>query len=150
MTSIHTEVLQNQQFGFILDDNERPAIEFEGKQYNDMTDLVKAAPALSDPKNLRQFIHIANFLFTGLDFMIIEDNVQEYQSRYRSNAGKLTREYGIYDVSSLREPYLENGKLIFFAEKNSSGVPYKVICTFPFTSQGARCDYTLLPEAVER
>lgn len=147
-TIVQTEVIQGKRFAFVYEANGRSAIDYEGTQYRNLDELVKKVPTLADPKNLKQFIRIANFLFTGQEFMLIDDPA-EYQKRYRANAGKLTKEYGIYDVSSIKTPYIENGKVIFFAEKNSSGVPYKVICTFPFNSPAAECAYTLLPEKIE-
>lgn len=144
-TIVQTEVISDKKFTLVFDEDGSPAVDFENKHYRKLPELVAKASFLSDPRNLRQFVRIANFLFTGQEFMLIE-NVAEYQKRYRANAGKLTREYGIYDVSSLKDPYVEKGKAIFFAEKNSSGVPYKVICTYPFDDESAECAYTLLPE----
>ena len=84
-------------------------------------------------------------MFTGGDFTLIEKPV-DYKNHYAQTAGKFTHEYGIYDVSSIRRPFIENGKAVFFAEKNSSGVPYKVFVTFPFNDCNAECSYTLLPQ----
>lgn len=143
-TVIQKEVILDKSFTFLNDENSDPAIEFGGQTYKKLADLTGKIPFLSDKKHLKEFVRIANFLFTGQEFAIIDD-VAAYQKRYRANAGKLTSEYGIYDVSSIKDPFLENGKVIFYAEKKSSGVPYKVICTYPYTDENAECAYTLLP-----
>lgn len=141
-TTVSTEEIQKQQFTLAFDDSDQPVIEFQGREYSSLTDLVAATPLLSDAKFLPQYTHIANFLLTGIGFMVIDDPVA-FRRRYEKNAGKLTPEYGVYDISSIREPYIENGKLIFFAENNASGVPYKV--TSPFPMDGSECSYDLLP-----
>lgn len=143
-TAVHSEMINGQKFNLVWEENDQPAVEYKGHAYNSLAELIAAAPFLAESKYLQHYVRVANFLFTGLDFLVIE-NAEEYKQRYLRNAGKLTKEYGIYDPSSIKEPYVENGKLIFFAENNSSAVPYKVISTYPY-QKGGSCDYKLLPQ----
>jgi hypothetical protein len=142
--AIHTELVQGKKFVLVWGLSDQPEIEYQGKNYSSLVDLIADAPFLADPSNLLQYIHIANFLFTGLDFSVIED-AEDYKKRYQTSAGKFIREYGIYDVTSISTPYVEGNNLIFFAENNSSGVPYKAVSTYPY-ARGGNSEYALLPQ----
>jgi hypothetical protein len=147
-SAIHTEMIQDKKFVLVWGSSDQPEIEHEGKTYSSLVDLIADSPFLADSSNLMQYIRIANFLFTGLDFSVIED-AEDYKKRYQANAGKFTREYGIYDASSISKPYVEGNKLIFFAENNSSGVPYKAMSTYPY-ARGGTAEYALLPQALSK
>lgn len=142
---IQTERIKQHSFTFMYEDGQRPLIEYQGESYDQLTELVKKAAVLSDPHYLRQFIKIANFLLRGLQFDVIEDTA-DFQQKYQENANNSPPEYGFYDVSSIHAPEVREGDVIFFAEQNTSGVPYRVTCTYPFTGEFAHYAYSLLKE----
>lgn len=146
MTSIiQQETINNEQFLFIYNENTGQCVEYKGKQYSSLTDLVHDVPFLSDPKNIVAFCKIANFIFRGLEFNFIED-IAKYQKLYHEVFSKILPEYGIYDLTPMQKPKIENGKAVFYVENSGTHVPYHASCTFPFKDKSARYDYELLKE----
>lgn len=145
MTVVTTTINVNQSV-FNLKFDERigePYVEFEGENYADLTKLVNAASFLSDQSNLKSFILIANFLFRGNEFEVIED-IADFQKRYSVIAKRLPH-YGIYDISVVKPPVVKDGLAIFFAEHSTMHVPYRVTCTYPYIGK-AHYNYGLLKE----
>jgi len=138
--------INNQPFVF-KEDEDGQVVEYRGKQYKSLTDLVKDAAFLSDAQYLPSFVKIANFIFKGGEFVVIDD-VAAFKEKYESLIKHFTQ-YGKYETSEIDAPKIDaaKGKAIFFAWRVGSMVPYKVTCTFPYSGPSAEYAYTLLKPA---
>lgn len=107
----------------------------------DYAGLVRAAPALGDPKWLRAYARLVNHLAQGSRFEPIfarEPFEAEYMATYaaedpdeepRPGVIRL-RDFGVPDFAQLEPPVsLEDGTLVFFAKNTFMGIPYRV--SFP-------------------
>ncbi len=121
-------------------------IEFEGQSYTDMQHLQDAAQILSDSKHAKEFAAIANFLFTGLEFEIINDPIS-FKKEYQKIIDVGSNPYGLYDVTQIENAALTNlGTIVFFVQNVVTRVPYKVTCTYPYNGVRPSFSYQLLPE----
>lgn len=145
---VQTETIQQSSFQLKCEEiSGAPLVEYQGKQYCDLTELVKDAGTFNDATYLAEFVRIANFIFKGRQFNVIE-NISDYQEKYKNVYRNRLSEYGIYDTSEIKEPFLKDGKAIFFVEHSTIHVPFRVICTYPFTGNEAKYSYSLLKEIV--
>lgn len=139
----------------LLMNEQVPLAEFQNQMYPHVWLLIQQLPLLSNADYLGEFSQISNFLWKGLEFQIIEQIV-DYQSFYLKQVElekkfpsdvfpyRLT-DYKLFDVSVMHKPLLENGKLIYFVYHISTGLPYRVICPFPYTSPSSLVHYQTLP-----
>ncbi len=117
--------------------------------------LGQQLPIICDPAHIKVFAEISNFLWKGLQFQYIE-NITSYQSFYREQIElerkcpsdifqyRLT-DYKIFDVTVMHEPRLEEGKLSYYVFNASNGLPYRVVCPFPYTAASTLVHYQILP-----
>lgn len=143
-TIVQTEVVNQEKFIFIFEDVKRPSIEYRGVTFYSLAELIQKATFLSDSRYFDQFIRIANFLFRGLEFDVIDD-INEFKKRYQENANHTPPEYGVYDITSMVQPVVTEGKALFFVEKNATGIPYRVVCTYPYADEFSEYSYSLFP-----
>ncbi len=120
-------------------------VRFEGKRYDNLTDLQTDAPLLQDVRHLTQFAIIANFFFTGGEYEFIS-NPASFKKEYKIIQIKNRHPYGVYDSSSIEEPIIQQQVLIFYVKHRPSGVPYKASCSYPFTDKNQVFTYQLLPQ----
>lgn len=149
MTAIMSTVNINQDT-FLLKFDQRtnaPTIEFKGKKYTSLEELLNECPTLANGKNLIQFCKIANFLFRGTEFDVIED-IPQFQKRYPV-ISKVLPQYGVFDITAIKPPEIKNGQLVFYAEHSTMHVPYCVTSTYPFKGEDACYSYSLLKEVFE-
>lgn len=116
-------------------ENSKSVVKLGDKTYTklNLSQLQIDVPLLKEKSHMWQLAVIANFLFTGQNYTVIE-KASEFPSK----------EFGSRDVSQIREPYQSGSEFVFFAERN--GVPYKVTFgPYPFKN-GVKPNYELLPE----
>jgi hypothetical protein len=128
---------------------------FQGQHFAHLWLLVQQIPALSDPIYLQAFAEISNFFWKGQEFEFIT-TISDYQMFYETQVDlerkcpsdifpyRLT-DYKIFDVFTMHEPYLENNQLIYFVYNVSNGLPYRVVCPFPYLSTSTVVHYQILP-----
>lgn len=134
-------------FSLVFDEGARTSyVEYQKKNYRDLVDLVHEVKGLSEVKNLSIFVKIANFMFQGSDFEVIED-IQEFKNRYASFSQHLSQ-YGKYDISEIEGPKIVDGTVVFYVEHQAMHIPYRVTCTYPFEHKNARYCYELLKEII--
>lgn len=151
----HKEVLVGPHIVRLLLRNENPFVEFERQIFSHVWLLSQQLNLLSDSIYLKEFAEIANFLWKGLQFKFIE-NIQEYQNYYIQQIDlekkfptdifpcRLT-DYQIFDVSVMHHPILDEGQLLFFVYQESTNLPYRVVCPFPYISSSTLVHYQVLP-----
>ena len=136
-------------------DGQTPLVECEGLFFSHIWVLVQQLPLLSNLSYLKEFAEISNYLWKGLEFQFIE-SIANYQISYRTQVEfelknpsdvfpyRLT-DFKIFDVSVMQEPYLEEGNLIYYVFQGATGIPYRVVCPFPYTSTSTLVHYQILP-----
>jgi hypothetical protein len=137
---------------FWIEDN-RYLIEYLGRLYSSLEELIENFPSLFDPSNALLLAMVSNFLYGGLDFAVIKD-LRAYKEKYASRmrqeaAGKAEGEftisqYGRFDLSEMHPPEIRSNQLTFYVESSSFGIPYKAICLLPASGRKASCSYSLL------
>lgn len=134
---------------------DKPIAELDQQQYTQLWFLVQNCPLLSDPKYLKEFARISNFFWKGLVFRYV-DSIAEFQHAYHQQIELEKRclgdifpyrltDYKIFDVSVMHEPRLDNGSLYYFVYNTSNGLPYRVVCPFPYTTTSTLVHYQILP-----
>lgn len=139
--------------------DQTPLVGCEDAVYNHVWLLSQYVPHLSDPAYITEFAEIANFLWKGLQFQFI-DQIADYQKFYTEQVElekkyssdvflyRLT-DYKIFDVSVMHTPRLEGGTLFYFVYNTATGLPYRVVCPFPYTSASTLVHYQILPIKTE-
>ncbi len=139
--------------------DQTPVVECEDIFFNHVWLLNQHVLCLSDPAYLKEFAEISNFLWKGLQFQFI-DQIAHYQKfyieqielekKYPSDVFpyRLT-DYKLFDVSVMHAPRLENGNLFYFVYHLPTGLPYRVVCPFPYTSAFTLVHYQILPIKTE-
>lgn len=139
----------------LLMEDEIPSVEFRDQVIHHVWILCQQCTLLTDPAYLKEFAEIGNFLWKGAAFQFIE-NIEEYQHFYL-NQIELERQhstdvfpyrltdYKIFDVSVMHQPALIEDRLHFFVYQTATGVPYRVVCPFPYTSLSPLVHYQILP-----
>lgn len=140
--AVYTEVLNGQKFSCKVDESEHRVIEYAGKVYDSLSTLFEHAPELKEESNVLGIAKIVNYMLGGENYLLIE-NPEYFAERYQARS-QLAPDFGVYDVSSVKSPYIENGTLIFYVENVGLGVPYRVSLSFPYDSKQP-CFYSLLP-----
>jgi hypothetical protein len=143
----------------LLMENQIPLVEFNNQFFNHIWLLGQRLSLLSDPIYLKEFAEISNFLWKGSQFFYIE-SISSYQKYYSKQIElekkcpsdifpyRLT-DYKIFDVSVMHDPCLEDGYLKYFVYNSTTGIPYRVVCPFPYTSNSALVHYQILPIKTE-
>lgn len=143
----------------LLMQDQIPLVKFEDQCFNHLWLLVQHIPLLSDLTYLKEFAVISNFLWKGLQFDFI-DYIANYQKYYDEQVElerkcpsdifpyRLT-DYKIFDISVMHDPCVEEGNLLYFVYHVSTGLPYRVVCPFPYTSTSTLVHYQILPIKTE-
>ncbi|MBA3722032.1 MAG: hypothetical protein H0W88_06495 [Parachlamydiaceae bacterium] len=151
---INEITIENQTLFLILN-NENPRIEWNNQIFSHLWFLIGKLPALSNPVYIEQFAEIANFYWKGIQYKCIE-NIPAFQKQYQEQV-KLERlhpadifpyrltDYKIFDVSIMHEPKLHEGQLIYFTFNTQTGLPYRVVCPFPYPAASTLIHYQILP-----
>lgn len=154
-TSIQTLYVHKNEINFFFDKSNLPVIEINGQVYQSLPHLFIKFPLLFDCHCLERAAQIINFLAKGLEFQLI-DNIEAYKDDYRerlessqlellSEMDEFTHDYIHFDLSSMHQPKLFDGCLVFFAKHDLTGFPYKVSLVFPINDENPDIDYELLP-----
>lgn len=125
----------------ILQD-QKPVIEWSDKLFTHIWLLADQLQELNQELYIKEFAEISNFCWKGTSFQFI-DSISEYQKHYRQRV-KLEQQhpadlfeyrltdFKIFDVSVMHAPQLKQGQLIFFVYHTTNGLPYRVVCPFPY------------------
>jgi hypothetical protein len=106
--------------------------------------LLEAHPCLLEREHFKTLLRMCLFLQRGPDWVLIDDPdafAQQYHQRLEDEAKSLSEEdialadYGVFDLSVLREPRLDDEALYFFVYDRMSGVPYE--STYRFSKGSA-------------
>lgn len=139
----------------LLMEDQSPAVEFRGQIIHQLWILCQQCNLLTDPAYLKEFAVISNFLWKGAGFQFI-DQIEEYQHNYYAQIElekqyptdvfpyRLT-DYKIFDLSVMHDPRLIEERLHFYVFNTATGLPYLVICPFPYTSLSTFVHYQILP-----
>lgn len=135
------------------------SISQRGVQYNEtfyehLWQLTAIAPILSKNEELISFVEIANFFWKGSTFCCIE-SAQVFQKNYIEQLEKektcpadvfayRLSDYKTFDVSVMKDPVIEGGQATFYVYQVETGVPYRVVCPFPYLSPST-VHYQILP-----
>lgn len=151
--SIQMLSIDSIEFFFLFNHRHHPVIEVQNIQYASLALLLHTYPFLSQSLHLEKLAQMANFLAKGLEFQYIE-NIESFREKYyqqieteQSNLldeGVTLKDFGIFDLSAMKPPYLENQNLLFFVRHDYSGIPYRASLLFPL--ENLPClNYELLP-----
>lgn len=133
-----------------------PVVECQHQKFLNVWLLVDHIHDLSHPHYMQEFAEISNFFWKGTQFQFIH-SISDYQKHYIEQIEleqhhpadvfeyRLT-DFKIFDVSSMHHPKVEHGKLSYFVYNTQTGLPYKVVCPFPYTTSASTfVHYQLLP-----
>lgn len=144
----------NERVQLFLHDQTRTA-EWNQKSFNHLWFLVAQCPILSDPQHIHAFAEISNFFWKGTEFQCIP-SIPAYQQCYRERVEleqqhsadvfeyRLT-DYKIFDVSVMHDPQTTGEQLIYFVCCVQNGLPYRVVCPFPYSLDSTIVHYQILP-----
>lgn len=151
--SIHMIPIGSLEIKFFFDQDDRPVLEIENRNYTSLFRLFEDFPHLSNPVHKEKVSQLITFLLTGLEFQWIE-NIEKFREDYEERIesdlislgdglSKLS-DYGVYDLSVMHPPTVSKGKFIFFV-KDENQIPYKVSLPFPVKTEDPQASYELLP-----
>ncbi len=148
-------IIENDIISLFIQD-QLPIVECYHQRFINIWLLCDQIKALSHLDYINEFAEIANFFWKGLQFQFIH-SITHYQHHYRERI-KLEMEhpadvfeyrltdFKLFDVSVMHEPQVKDGQLSYFVYNTSNGLPYRVICPFPYTtSTSTVVHYQLLP-----
>ncbi len=139
----------------LLLQNQSPLVEFNDQIFNHVWLLSQQISLLSDPVYIQEFAEISNFLWKGTQFQFI-DSIPHYQQFYTEQV-ELERKYSsdvfpyrltdykIFDVTVMHDPQIEGGLLRYFVYNTATGLPYRVVCPYPYISTSTLVHYQILP-----
>jgi hypothetical protein len=136
--------------------NQTPIVECNHQRFANVWLLVDHIHLLSHLDYLQEFAEISNFFWKGTQFQFIE-SISNYQRLYKERVElekkhpadifeyRLT-DFKLFDVSVMHPPQVEQGQLSYFVFNVTNGLPYRVVCPFPYTaSTSTFVHYQLLP-----
>lgn len=135
--------------------NQNPHAEWKQKEYSYLWFLIEQAPQLSETIYLQEFCEISNFFWKGTQFEVI-NSISSYQQEYIDRIDleynnpadifpyRLT-DYAIFDISVMHEPKLLNGMLNYYVYNVTNGLPYLVVCPYPYPVASTKVHYQILP-----
>lgn len=135
--------------------NNQPLAEWNNHTFKHLWFLVRAIPNLSNPSYITTFAEISNFFWKGQQFQCIA-SIPKFQEEYRRQVEmekkhpadvfpfRLT-DYKIFDVSVMHEPKIIKDQLIYYTFNISNGLPYRVVCPYPYPSASTLIHYQILP-----
>lgn len=128
------------------DDSGSPVVVDGKHEIGYLDELVKKIPELTNPSYVESFAIIANFLFSGYDYEVIED-LEHFANHYRRRLQEdpSLAEYGVFDIDVIQKPSVSDHNAIFYVEQLSTGVPFRVSCPFPYVNRSRPFAYTPLP-----
>lgn len=138
----------------LIDADKQPTIIYNNHKYKTLHSLLEMIPALSEPQSLQPLAYVVNFFAKGFDYQYIE-NIKQFKDDYlnRIEFEKNSFDYmpdrlidhGVFNVVVMHPPLIINNELVFFVKNIQSGLPFKVSCPFPITSEFSSPLYQLLP-----
>lgn len=136
-------------------ENTTPSVNYEGKTYQRLIPLLNQVPIEPLLKQPNVLAKLVNHLFSGMRYRVIE-SPEKFQERYAKQIEKegesdlqdrrRISDYGVYDISKVVSPTIQDKNLIFYAEDVSTGTPYRVSLRIPPRKGQDVCHYDLLPE----
>lgn len=119
-------------------DKEKRSVRWQGEEYDSLARLIKSCEGLH--QDLLALATVANYLFQGLSFVVI-DNPQHFRQSYEARlsweeqhpeqmAWAQLRDFGAFDLSAMDFPKIEEGRLVFYAFHRQSALPYVVKCSY--------------------
>lgn len=136
--------------------DQTPIVECEKKPFANIWLLADQIKELNQESYLCQFAEISNFFWKGLSFQFIH-SIPEYQEQYRARV-KLEQQhpadlfeyrltdFKLFDVAVMHAAKVEQGQLSYYVYNTSNGLPYRVVCPFPYTnSTSTFVHYQILP-----
>ena len=132
-----------------------PIAGYENQTFTFLWGLIEKIPSLSDTRYIAQFAHLSNFFWKAGQFECVE-NIEEYQRFYverveleRKQPADLFEyrltDYKIFDVSVMHAPRVEDKQLVYFTYNKGNGLPYRVVCPFPYHLNSSHVHYQILP-----
>ncbi len=127
-------------------------VDYNGIHYKQLSALVSACPEVRQQEHRNEFARVANFLFKGLTYEVIDDIAafkKEYRERVAKEANGLdTRgprisDYGLFDVSGMHGPQIRDDKMVFYVRHSKTELPYEV--SVALSPNRKKASYHLLP-----
>ena len=143
------------------DEDGQPAVVIDGsyETVKGSAELLAAVPALATPEGIGRYCDAINHFSKGGDYHVIHDPaayVAKYQARRQAEdpdapfvegAARL-RDFGVSDTSEITPPKLAGATVVFYAEQDFLGLPYRVTGPAP-TQPGGGLRYEPLPTRPE-
>jgi len=146
MKTVYREVKVGKKSLSLELDEGKAKVVWNGQTFDRLDNLVKRLPEMGNPRFVEPFAIVANFLFSGLRYEVIEDI-----SHFCANYKRLLKEnaeaadYSVFDVSVIKKPIVEGTQAMIYVEELSTGLPFKLICPYPYTDHRVPFRYALLP-----
>lgn len=126
--------IQDETIDFLLSD-ENVSVKFRGRECKNLQDFVHYFPQILSKKNPLVVAILYNFFSYGMQYIVI-DNVEAFKERFKNRHTSL-KEPSVnpktsISLDSIRPPYVEEGRLIYYVEERNSGQPYRANIPFPF------------------
>ena len=146
---------------FSRDESGKPAIVIDGsfQLIGGPAELLAAAPALATPAGLDRYCDAINYFSRDGDYHVIHDPaafVEKYQARLRAEdpdapfveGAARASDFGVFDTSEIAPPKVVGSTVVFYAEQDFLGLPYRVTGPLP-AAPGGDLQYEPLPTLPE-
>ena len=139
----------------LIVENQIHSVEYNDKKFIHLVQLVEELPLLSQVDHIKIFTQLAEFFWKGFSFECVE-NIASYKDNY-VNQVQLERkypgdvfpyrltDYKVFDVSVMHDPLVKEKELLFYVFNIQTGLPYRVVCPFPYDSPSTVVHYQILP-----
>jgi hypothetical protein len=127
-------------------DEHIPQVTVDGKNYNNLDDLVRDIPEFLQEKYIDEIAYITNFIFSGLNFEVIQD-IERFCANYQRSLREVEdlKNYGEFDTRVIKRLDVEKNQMVFFVEERATGLPFIVEGSFPYSDKGRSFSYRILP-----
>lgn len=140
-------MVNNEELKLNLDnETHERSVQYQGRDFTTLDELTTHFQELQSTQNATALAAAANFLFSGLEFILIEDPAifrKRYSDRIKFEQTKSQAvrpedsvlSSGGFNVDDIANPKVENGRLIYYVEDRNRGIPYKATCPMPFHNE---------------
>lgn len=132
------------------------SVQYKGRELRSFDSLTTDFQELRSNRCIAALAAAANFLFRGMEFIVIEDPSgfkKRYIDRVKDEQTKSKTikpedsilSSGNFNLEGIVPPKIEGGHLIFYVEDRNRGIPLKASCPLPFDNERDRFQYDKLP-----
>jgi hypothetical protein len=109
--------------------------------FSSVQEFTSKFPQATQIQNLEKLAIVSNFLVKGKKYSYIKE-IAIFQRDYCEKVRNKSTE--VVDISQMKKPTIENGKLIFYVEEEETERPYRVSLSYPIREKECDIKYETL------